>query len=66
MKMPDLLHTMTWSKGGSGRSPAEGDIVVETRAVGLNFRVCIVDSRPTTGNPTQKDDAVLGTRIICK
>ncbi|EFY94490.2 polyketide synthase [Metarhizium robertsii ARSEF 23] len=42
MKMPGLLHTITWSKGESSRSPAEGDIVVETRAVGLNFRDVLI------------------------
>ncbi|KAF5121795.1 Highly reducing polyketide synthase gloL [Metarhizium anisopliae] len=42
MEMPGLLHTMTWSKGGSSRSPADGDIVVETRAVGLNFRDVLI------------------------
>ncbi|KAL2751982.1 hypothetical protein ACRALDRAFT_1045166, partial [Sodiomyces alcalophilus JCM 7366] len=41
MKMPGLLHTMTWSKGKSS-SPREGEILVETRAVGLNFRDVLI------------------------
>jgi hypothetical protein len=38
MKTPGLLHTLKWSEGEI-RTPAEGEVLVETMAVGLNFRV---------------------------
>lgn len=48
MKMPGLLHTMAWSKGASSNTPMEGEVIVETKAVGLNFRVRIIDPRPSS------------------
>ena len=38
MTTPGLLHTMKWSNG-TIKNPSEGEILVETKAVGLNFRV---------------------------
>jgi hypothetical protein len=49
MKTPGLLHTMTWSKGVK-RLPVEGELLVETRALGLNFRVRIIDPWPRLSN----------------
>lgn len=40
IETPGLLHTMMWTKDKSG-SPKEGEVLIETRAVGLNFRVSI-------------------------
>lgn len=39
MRMPGLLHTMAWNQALSSRLPGEGEVLVESRAVGLNFRV---------------------------
>lgn len=41
MKTPGLLHTMKWSNAESV-SPEEGEILVETKAVGLNFRDVLI------------------------
>ncbi|KUI61191.1 Lovastatin diketide synthase LovF [Cytospora mali] len=41
MKTPGLLHTMSWSDA-STRKLAEGEILVETKAVGLNFRDVLI------------------------
>lgn len=50
MKTPGLLHTMSWSDA-SVRSLAEGEILVETKAVGLNFRVRSVPLLPFSFPP---------------
>lgn len=42
MKTQGLLHTLAWSKGTGSGVLGEGEILVEARAVGLNFRVCII------------------------
>ncbi|KOS17128.1 Lovastatin nonaketide synthase [Escovopsis weberi] len=38
LSTPGLLHTMTWAQCVGSGSPAEGEVLVETRAFGLNFR----------------------------
>ncbi|KAB8228301.1 type I polyketide synthase [Aspergillus alliaceus] len=43
MQKPGLLHTMMWSKTASSIvGPGEGEILVETRAVGLNLRDVLI------------------------
>ncbi|OTA89815.1 hypothetical protein M434DRAFT_398366 [Hypoxylon sp. CO27-5] len=41
METLGLLHTMAWSEG-TIPTPGEGDVIVETRAVGLNFRDLLI------------------------
>ncbi|KAG6358653.1 hypothetical protein INS49_012171 [Diaporthe citri] len=41
MKTPGLLHTMSWSDA-SVAELAEGEVLVETKAVGLNFRDVLI------------------------
>ncbi|PWY70902.1 putative polyketide synthase [Aspergillus heteromorphus CBS 117.55] len=41
MKSPGLLHTMGWREELS-TSPKEGEVVVQTRAVGLNFKDILI------------------------
>lgn len=38
VKTPGLLHTMNWTDG-KVNDLREGEVLVETKAVGLNFRV---------------------------
>ena len=38
VKTPGLLHTMYWTEDKI-KSPAEGEVLVQTKAAGLNFRV---------------------------
>ncbi|KAH9986166.1 KR domain-containing protein [Xylariaceae sp. FL0662B] len=52
MKMPGLLHTMSWSDAKT-RSLAEGDILVETKAVGLNFRDVLIALGVLENSPTE-------------
>ena len=40
IKTPGLLHTMGWAEGHVNK-PGPKEVLVETRAVGLNFRVCL-------------------------
>ncbi|RYP42065.1 hypothetical protein DL767_000577 [Monosporascus sp. MG133] len=53
MKMPGLLHTMTWSKGVTSSFPVEGEILVETRAVGLNFRDVLIALGVIENSPSE-------------
>lgn len=39
MSTPGLLRTMKWIDGGVPAAPAKGEVLVEVKAVGLNFRV---------------------------
>lgn len=45
VKTPGLLHTMCWNEDKI-RSPAEGEVLVQTKAAGLNFRVRPPPSAP--------------------
>jgi hypothetical protein len=38
VKTPGLLHTMYWTEDKI-KSPAEGEVLVQAKAAGLNFRV---------------------------
>jgi hypothetical protein len=40
IKTPGLLHTMEWTEK-SGSPLKDDEVLVQTRAVGLNFRVCV-------------------------
>ncbi|ORY69074.1 uncharacterized protein BCR38DRAFT_508552 [Pseudomassariella vexata] len=52
MTTPGLLHTMKWSDQKI-KSPAEGEILVETKAVGLNFRDVVLALGIVQGNPSE-------------
>lgn len=45
MSTPGLLHTMRWADGIS-KAPAKNEVLVEVKAVGLNFRVRSYPSTP--------------------
>lgn len=46
VKTPGLLRTICWNEGTIG-SPAEGEVVVQAKAAGLNFRVRIIIHMPS-------------------
>ncbi|GAB0138685.1 t1pks [Epichloe bromicola] len=52
MSTPGLLRTMKWIDGGDATAPAEGEVLVEVKAVGLNFRDIILALGVVEGNPS--------------
>ncbi|KAJ3464711.1 hypothetical protein MRS44_009497 [Fusarium solani] len=52
MSTPGLLRTMKWIDGGVPAAPAKGEVLVEVKAVGLNFRDVILALGVVEGNPS--------------
>ncbi|ORY60122.1 putative polyketide synthase [Pseudomassariella vexata] len=52
MTSPGLLHTMEWTDAAI-QSPGNGEILVEVKAVGLNFRDVVVALGIVEGDPSE-------------